>query len=529
MKRRSFVKTAATAGTLMPFTLSGMGLKTYEDSPLLQMLGRRASANDKILVIIQLEGGNDGLNMLIPVDQYSNLSKARNNILIPESKVLSLNGKTGVGLHTKMTGLQNMYNSGLVNAVQAVGYPNPNFSHFRSTDIWMSGSNSDEVYSTGWLGRYLDMVYPNFPSQYPNATMPDPLAIQIGMVVSLQTMGPSVNMGMAITDPSTFYDLLDGSTGQTPSSPYGDELAFLRLVTQQTNEYAGVIKTAASKGKNLSTKYPTTGKTTLSDQLKIVARLINGGLKTPIYMVSLGGFDTHSQQVDSSDSTLGNHSSLLQHLSDSIAAFQDDIKLMGVQDRVAGMTFSEFGRRIMSNASTGTDHGAAAPMFVFGTSVQPGVIGANPTIASTITVNDNVPMQYDFRQVYASVLQDWFGLSDSDLKIAMGNKDFNTLPIFKNNKAEIDDYIDLVSRISLKKIYPNPAYGDVKIDYFTESGRVKLILFDARGAQIETIVDEWHSHGDYTAVLNTSHLQSGNYIIQMIQGNKRISEVMLVP
>ena len=173
MKRRSFFKATAAAGTVLPLTLNGMGVKTFEDSPLLRSLGRR-SADGKVLVIINLSGGNDGLNTLIPIDQYSNLSKARNNILIPEDKVLPFWDKPSAGLHPKLSGLRDMYNNGLVSAIQAVGYPNPNYSHFRSTDIWMSGSDSSESWTTGWMGRYLDGQYTGYPKGYPTAAMRDP-------------------------------------------------------------------------------------------------------------------------------------------------------------------------------------------------------------------------------------------------------------------------------------------------------------------------------------------------------------------
>ena len=527
MKRRSFFKATAAAGTVLPLTLNGMGVKTFEDSPLLRSLGRR-SADGKVLVIINLSGGNDGLNTLIPIDQYSNLSKARNNILIPEDKVLPFWDKPAAGLHPKLSGLRDLYNNGMLSAIQAVGYPNPNYSHFRATDIWMSGSDSNENWTTGWMGRYLDGQYTGYPKGYPTAAMPDPLAIQIGQMVSLTFMGPEVNMGMAITDPTSFYNLANGTTDPTPSTPAGNELAFLRLMAQQTNQYATVIKNAAAKGTNKSNKYPTGGRQPLADQLKIVAKLINGGLKTPVYMVSIGGFDTHSEQVDNADHTIGSHATLMQQLGDAIAAFQDDIKLLGLEDRVVGMTFSEFGRRVMSNASNGTDHGAAAPMFVFGKAVQNGVIGANPTIPSTVTVNDNLPMQYDFRQVYASVLTDWFELPAAEVKAAMGGKDFNTLPIFKANKASIEDYVDLVSRISLNQIYPNPAVQNTKISYFTESGHVKLSVFDATGQLVQVLKDEWHGHGTYVVDFELIGLRKGNYYIQLSQGDKRITEVLLV-
>ncbi len=203
MKRRSFFKASAAAGTVLPLTLNGMGVKTFEDSPLLQSLGRRGT-DGKVLVIINLSGGNDGLNTLIPIDQYSNLSKVRNNILIPEDKVLPFWDKPAAGLHPKLSGMRDLYNNGMLSAIQAVGYPNPNYSHFRSTDIWMSGSDSNESWTTGWMGRYLDGKYTGYPKGYPTTAMPDPLAIQIGQMVSLAFMGPEVNMGMAITDPTTF-------------------------------------------------------------------------------------------------------------------------------------------------------------------------------------------------------------------------------------------------------------------------------------------------------------------------------------
>lgn len=206
MKRRSFIKTAA-ASTVLPVSLNGMSLRSYQKGSLLSALSKR-SAKDKVLVLIQLNGGNDGLNTIIPLDQYAKLSKARSNVLIQESSVLTLKSNEKTGLHPKMGGLQNLYTNDKLNIVQSVGYPQPNFSHFRSTDIWMSASESDEVLTTGWVGRYLNKRFEGFPEDYPNANMEDPLAIQIGPLVSLAFMGPEANMGMAVTDPSSFYNLV---------------------------------------------------------------------------------------------------------------------------------------------------------------------------------------------------------------------------------------------------------------------------------------------------------------------------------
>jgi uncharacterized protein (DUF1501 family) len=284
MKRKSFIKKSLPVA-MLPVLINGFNLKGYSKSPLLRLLGKNVAHPDRVFVVIQLNGGNDGLNTVIPLDQYSNLSKARNNILINESKVLKITGTSATGLHPAMTGLRSMYDEGLVSIVQSAGYPDPNFSHFRATDIWLSGSDSNQYLNDGWAGRFLAEEYPNFPTNYPNQTMPDPPAIQIGSSVSPMVQGPAVSMGMAISDPSNFYQLIEGIVDTAPSTPAGKELTYVRLVAQQTMQYADSIKAAAAKATNKSTLYPSNNK--LADQLKIVAQLVAGGLKTKIYIVNL--------------------------------------------------------------------------------------------------------------------------------------------------------------------------------------------------------------------------------------------------
>jgi uncharacterized protein (DUF1501 family) len=204
-----------------------------------------------------------------------------------------------------MKGLQTMFNDEKLKIVQSVGYPQPNFSHFRATDIWLSASDSNQTINSGWAGRYLNEEYTNFPTGYPSSVMPDPLAIQIGSFVSPAMQGPGVNMGMAISDPVNFYNLINGIQGTAPNTRGGKELTYIRQIAQQTQQYASVIKGAAAKVTKQFSGYPTGN--SLADQLKIVARLIAGGLKTRIYMVSLGGFDTHAQQVNSNATETGTH------------------------------------------------------------------------------------------------------------------------------------------------------------------------------------------------------------------------------
>ncbi|HYG15981.1 MAG TPA: hypothetical protein VEC12_09530, partial [Bacteroidia bacterium] len=255
MKRRDFIKTAAPV-SLLPIALNGFPVKAFGASPLLSLLAQRSVTNGRVLVLIQLNGGNDGLNTIIPLDQYSNLANARQNVLIPDMKVLKLQGHAQTGFHPAMTGLRTMFDNGLVNVVHDVGYPNPNFSHFRATDIWLTGSDSNQYLDSGWLGRFLDGQYPNYPDGYPNTDMPDPLAIQIGSVVSPGLQGEHASTGMAISNPDSFYQLITGTTDPAPNTPAGHELTYIRLVAQQTQLYSAVIKDAAGKAATKSTLYP---------------------------------------------------------------------------------------------------------------------------------------------------------------------------------------------------------------------------------------------------------------------------------
>ena len=425
MKRRKFLRDTIT-GVVLPSFLQGVSLKALAGTP--GMHARHASLNDdRVLVLIQLAGGNDGLNTVIPFDQYSNYTAARPNIFLPQEKVLRLNGFDATAFNPALANMQQLFNEGRLGVVQAVSYPKPNFSHFRATDIWMTGSDSDKVVSSGWAGRFLNDVYPQFPDNFPNEAMPDPLAIQVGAVVSTALQGPLFTMGMAISNPAGFYKLVEGKVNVNANSRWGEQLDYIELMSQKTDQYATVIKKAAQQVPTQSPDWPAAGKNPLADQLKIVSRLIAGGLKTKVYMVSTGSFDTHAKQTET-DTTTGNHAKLLQRVSEAIGAFMNDLKFLQIENRVMGMTFSEFGRRIKSNASGGTDHGAAAPVFYFGNAIKPGIIGSNPVIPEKVTVNDNVPMQYDFRSLYASVLQNWFNMPVQEVQqILMG--DFSLVPI----------------------------------------------------------------------------------------------------
>lgn len=510
MNRRKFLTGYLPAGVMVPTVASGMGFKAFESGhQFLNNLLLPAGDNDRVLVVIQLNGGNDGLNTVIPLEYFGNYVNARKNIFIPESKVLKLNGINSLGLHPAMTGMQQMFNEGKLHIVQSVGYPQPNFSHFRATDIWMSGSDSREVISTGWLGRLLDEAYPGFPNGYPNAQMSDPLAIQIGSVTSLTLQGPEQPMGMSISNPATFYNLVNNRADPAPNTNAGKELSFIREMSRQTQKFGEVIKAANAKVTQQSV-YPTGN--SLSDQLKIVARLVKGGLKTKIYMVNYGGFDTHSSQAVVGDTPAGNHARLLGNVSSAIKAFQDDLKYLGVEDRVMGMTFSEFGRRVLSNASNGTDHGAAAPLFVFGKMAAPGVTGKTPEIPSTATVGSNVPFQYDFRSIYASMLSNWLCVDASMLNKVM-LRNFQDLPLTKIGTCSTLSPVG--NPESLVVVYPNPFYKNLTIQFKTAGGHTLLQVLDGAGRLVKIIFDREFKAGTYRADFNGEHLPAGIYYVRL--------------
>ncbi len=429
MKRRQFLGNAALFS--VPMVLQGIPVFAGDGAlhPFLQALTSPMSSCGKILIVIQLNGGNDGLNMIIPLDRYAELTASRPNILIPQASVLPLNGSVTTGMHPSMTGLRDLYNEGKVTIVQGVSYPNPNFSHFQAQDIWFTATSTLPTADTGWLGRQLDTAFPGYPDGYPNAENTDPPAIQIGGALPLALQGTHINMGYNAPNPAALVNVATATPAPAPASDYGTEITFLRMMKDQSNAYAARISAAYNAQATLSTMYPTSGNT-LATQLQIVARLIGGGLSTPIYIVNHPDtFDNHVNQVVAGSPLTGNHANSLSKLSVAISAFQNDIGLMNKADKVSGMTFSEFGRRVINNASSGTDHGSGAPVVFFGAGVNPGVIGTSPVLPAVANGNTQVPLQYDFRQLYTSVMQQWLCMSSTESQAVL-NGAYASLPIF---------------------------------------------------------------------------------------------------
>ncbi len=518
MKRRQFLQTTA-AGVVVPTMLNGMSINAYSDSLLLQSMVHPGVDTDHVLVLIYLGGGNDGLNTTIPLNYYDNYVKARPGIYQNTKDLLPLNGYPNLALHSSMKGFQTMFNEGKMSIVQSVGYPNPDFSHFRSTDIWTTGADSDQLLDSGWLGRYLDTEYPGFPLGYPNSKNPDPLAVQVGGNLPLLFQGPNAQMAMNVSNPDIFGAWPNGIDDPAPSNNYGKELSFIRTINRQSKSFADALLQSYLKGSN-SGSYPAGNY--LADTLKVIARIIKGGLKTRLYLVSLYNFDTHSEQVDSTDKSKGTHSELLKLLSDAVFSFQRDLEGLQLDNRVLGMTFSEFGRRIKENMSGtngigGTDHGAAAPLFVFGKNVISGVVGNNPFVPATVNEYDNIPMQYDFRSVYSSVLQDWFCVKDPALTQIM-LRNYQQLPIVKKSNC-ITDSEDLTDQENLLelKISTNPLYDHAEIELTSMSGHAQLQLISPMGRVVKQIFKGKLEAGLHRFSIENENYPSGNYYLRFQQ------------
>lgn len=380
MKRRTFLQksTLVAAGTLMA------------PSFLAQTIRPLKSAHKK-LIVIQLSGGNDGLNTVVPFrnDLYY---KARPKLALSAQRVLSLDQESG--LHPSMSGLNNLYQKGFVSIIRGVGYPNPNRSHFRSMDIWHTGSGSDQNWDNGWLGRYLDA---HCQHAYQG--------VELDGTLSLAMKGDRLK-GIAMERPDLLYkSLQDTHFEKIASLPQStmwkddvlseDNQGYLYKTLVQVEESATYLY-QQSKRSEARTSFP---EHHLGQSLKSISELIQSESDTSVYYASLSGFDTHVSQANT-------HSQLLQVYSQSVEALVTELERTGHFDDTLIMTFSEFGRRIAQNASNGTDHGAANNVFLIGKNLpKPGLRGKEPDL--TLWETGDVPYDIDFRSIYADILQNW--------------------------------------------------------------------------------------------------------------------------
>ncbi|HEY2786638.1 MAG TPA: DUF1501 domain-containing protein [Fimbriiglobus sp.] len=411
--RRDFLKTSSLLGfgATVPAFLGRTALAAPPTGT--------AGGKDTILVVIQLTGGNDGLNTVIPYknpDYY----KYRPTIGIPKDQVKGIGGD--VGLHPALDPLARLLNDrSAVGVLQAIGYPNPSQSHFRSMDIWNAASTAESL-TEGWVGKALKQApIPAFHLAKENETAPLALAgapAKVPTIASLADFQLKTGGGSA-AERDRQKKLIEDVAKPHASAVRGkpDLLDFVRRTAVTTYGTSDRLQTLG-KEYNPKSPYPQTG---LGTRLKLAAQLIDAGVGARIFYVTLDGFDTHAGQ----GGAIGAHSNLLGELAGAVSAFYRDLAERGHGDRVCAMTFSEFGRRAKENGSKGTDHGSAAPMFLVGGKVKPGPLGHHPSL--TDLDDGNLKFATDFRRVYAGVLKDWLGLDP----VPVVGKTFSPLPLFK--------------------------------------------------------------------------------------------------
>jgi uncharacterized protein (DUF1501 family) len=529
MKRRDFVKLLPMglgAAASLPFLNDRAA--AMHGSKLLDALANPTAESDKILVIIFLEGGNDGLNTLIPFRDptYDKFRQNTGFVTNEEKQRLTRKLSDTLAFNPHMASLADLWDDGKVAVVQNIGVTNPNLSHFRATDVWNSACDHDQFLDTGWIGRWSELENPLYPVSKPK----DPLAIAMGSTGSL-FQGRRSSVEVLVKDPSHYSPIGASETISTIDTLGGEELTFVRQLVGISDFYGRRFSELFPKYAKNTVDYP---ETYLGDQMKQIAWCIGSGMKTKIYFAQLEGFDTHFNQ-HSKDIVRYGHGELLKEFSDAVNAFQRDLQGMGAEDRVTTMTYSEFGRRAWENGghSSGTDHGTAAPHFVIGSQVNGGLYGHDPDL-ETLDENGDPFLEFEFRQMYASVMGDWFGVSKETCTAVLSpgrdRAPFETefpLNDGSGKRSLIRKSTGAVAAHStsdgfrLKGNYPNPANAYTKIHFdLDRTENVKLQIFDRKGSLITTMLNTRLGQGEHTPELRTAELPSGSYVYRLTVGER---------
>lgn len=389
LTRRDFLREGVTfiaVGVAAPAWLSA--LASADDR--LRQKGKRLP-NDRVLVVVQLSGGNDGLNTVIPYTE-AQYRRLRPTLAVSEEQIVAMDER--IGLHPSFGKVKGLVDAGHFSILQGVGYPNPNRSHFRSMEIWQT-ANPDTVEPTGWLGRYLDTL--------PESAQNPLIGLTLGREVPVAMTGKKVSVP-CVASLDDFKALA------------GEQAEALRKVYALTQPAMAPVRTAAIKALDAAemvrakldeyrstVEYPNTP---FARAMRQIAQMLAADIGTRVFYCSTGGFDTHAQQART-------HATLLQNVAEGLSAFWQDVQAMGKADSVLVLVFSEFGRRVAENGSQGTDHGAAAPMFALGSRVNAGLVGEHPSLNDL--QDGDLRFHIDFRSVYATVLEQWLGVESQSI------------------------------------------------------------------------------------------------------------------
>lgn len=540
--RRSFLQALGIAGSGSMMLGSNL-LTASAPSPLTAAIA--AAETDNILILIRLSGGNDGLSTVIPMEQYDAYANARPNIYIPESKVLKLTDEFGVP--TYMSSLEPMWGEGQFKAVHGVGYEGQSLSHFTGSDIFANTDLTSTGFTglnTGWMGRHFENIYPDYLINPPEA----PAAIQVGQYGSLVFQGEETNYAFVTSNIDQLEEIAQTGVQYSLENSlfddcmYGDQLKFLRGVANTTYEYSGLIHEAYERGSN-QVEYQDNG---FARQLALLARLIKGNLGTKVYMISMGGFDTHGNQPLA-------HERLMSNLSIAINNFYEDLAFTTQDEQVLSMTFSEFGRRIFENGSNGTDHGKAAPTLFFGSGLNGSAfVGDHPSLDSP-NGRGNLEYTMDFRDLYATVLAEWLCVDIPlveqhllDHPYAPVNLGFNcsgvefpdivysdgepTLPDTPPSPTGEEPSPDLLEAIVHRPYYPTESTPHIYLEMpFT--AHVDIQLFNILGQNLGTVFNEMMLEGSTEINIRermAENLATGKYIYRIQVQDKKMSKSIMI-
>ncbi len=486
--RRSFLQNLGLVGGA-GLAFGGMSISAMSSPALLPMLSQQG-VDDRILVLIRLKGGNDGLNTIIPTFDYGTYQAARPSIAIPSSQIIDLNDE--FGMQSSMESLLPLWNEGQMKVINTVGYDNHNLSHFNSSDIWNSartdiGISDDQ---SGWLGRYILNQDPDYLENLPE--IPAAIKVSSGSSITYNN-AEQIDLAVNFNSPDRLLQIAEtGLVYDTVNLPddcyYGEQVGFLRSVMNVTFNYAPHISTAYNAVEN-AVEY---NNDELSRQLAIVARLIKGGLGTKLFMVTLNGFDTHENQNNT-------HPQLMNSLSQAVNAFYADLSASGQNQQVLSMTFSEFGRRIQENQG-GTDHGTAAPVMLFGPALNGnGILGDAPDLSNT-DANGNLLHSTDFRSIYATILESWLCLEASSVDALLGQS-FTRLDELGLDCIEGVGTNNLPLKQGIQHAVRINGAGDPVIMYqLDRPGQIELSVYTILGQKISTLFSGYQSAGKHEAL-----------------------------
>lgn len=514
--RRSFLQALGMVGggTMM---LANNPISVSKPSPLSNALQK--SDNDNILVIVRLQGGNDGFNTIIPVYDYDVYANARPLLRVNPNDYISLNDNFAIP--KTLEKLESLWGDGQMKVLHGVGYEDSSLSHFKGSDIYANTNFIDkEADRTGVFGRYFTEFYEDYFINPPTS----PPSLQIGSVGNLLFRGDDINFSFSVSNPDRLSQIVNNGTFYSLDNlgdcTYGDNLRYAREVANTTFRYADII----TETYNNTSDFGGYRDDKLGKQLSIISRLIKGGLGTKVYLVTLGGFDTHNNQIE-------RHNELLDSFSAGLSNFYADLTAAGWDDKVLSMTISEFGRRFNENGSLGTDHGTAGPTMFFGTGLNGNdFVGEHPDL-HTLTAGGNVYHTTDFRQVYATVMKEWLCIDKETVKNALYGEDFESLDLgFKCSVSDDDDNPPLISDFDHVATYEN---NQTFITISSQTTRhIEIMLYNVIGQNIATLSNQILLEGESLKInvkeSAQTHLQSGVYTYRIKTNKKNYSKSIAI-